>query len=1226
MNRQIRLVGIGIIVLFVALFAQLNYLQVFHASALDNNPQNTRRIIQEYDRPRGDIVSADGKLLAYSKPVNAAFKYQRVYPQSSLFGQITGFFSYTYGSDGVEKTYDSFLAGAKSSFRLPTSLRQLESELANTNKAENVTLTLSANMQAAAAQALGSRAGAVVALNPQTGAILAMYANPTFDPNVLSGLNQPQVQASFQALVHAPGNPMSSSAYRNRFPPGSTFKILTAAAVYDHNPALADKNYPVSSGLPLPQTNGQVLHNFAGETCGGMLPADFTVSCDSAFGAIGLDLGAQALSSEAQSFGFDHTPPLDLPTVAKSYFPPASSFAHDLPGLAKSAIGQENVAASPLEMALVAGAIADGGTIMVPHVLDHLTNSQNQVVSTYQPKVWLDATSASTAAQMTNLMQSVVYAPNGTGQAAQIPGVRVAGKTGTAQTGQGTIDAWFASFAPVSNPRVAVGVLVENQPPGDQYQGGTIAAPIARAVMQAALAAPPPRRTPPPPPPHTPPPPGPPPPPRPDHHRPRPDHHRPLGFDEMTQQQQLFSGRYELVRHVARGGMAQVYLARDLLLDRPVALKVLFPELSVDESFVERFRREAQAAANLSHPNIVSIYDWGQGDHTYFIVMEYIDGYTLSSLIRQGPPGPPGAAGQTVPDPAVPAPPGSRPAGPTVPRGGPLSAERAAAIGADVASALEFAHRRQVIHRDVKPGNVLIDRSGQVKVTDFGIARAVGAKEGLTQTGAVMGTATYFSPEQAQGYTVDARSDVYSLGVVLFEMVVGRPPFEGDSPVAIAYKHVREEPPLPSVLNPTVPKAFEAIVLKAMAKDPDDRYQTADALRADLMRFHQGRGVLAPEVDPTMMAATGVLAPAAAQVETTTAVRPDGALLEDERRSRNALFAGLLLLLLALLGVLIFFLGRELGWWGSAKTLTVPGDLIGKPYQAARSELAADGFTNVGERTVNSASPVDQVVGSTPPPRSKMKANGRLVLAVSQGPAQVGVPSEINKPQAAAVADLKANGFNPTVTNAPSPTVQLGRVINQSPSPGQTAPKGSTVTLTVSTGPATVTIPSVRGDDPVTAANALRNANLNPQEKTQYSADVPATEVIGTNPAAGTKVPPGSTVVVFVSRGAQQVTVPDVNGKPVSQAEAMLTNAGLSYTTTAQPVTDQAQDNVVQSSSPAQGSAVNQGSTVNLVVGQYTAPTTTSAPTTTTPTTAPGPPTTPAAGALGSVPGHQSSG
>jgi peptidoglycan glycosyltransferase len=487
-NRQIRLVGIGLIVLFVGLFAQLNYLQVFHAAALDNNPLNSRKVIQEYDRPRGDIISADGKLLAYSKPVKSAFNYQRVYPQGSLFGQITGFFSYTYGSSDVEKVYDSFLTGGKASFQLPTSLKQLENELTNTNRAENVSLTVSAHLQTVAKDALGNRVGSVVALDPRTGAILAMYSNPSYDPNLLSELNQQQVQANFDNLVHAPGNPMSSGAYSNIFPPGSTFKIITASAVYDHRPSLVNKDYPVSSGLPLPGTNGQVLHNFAGETCGGQLLQDFTVSCDSAFGNIGLNLGASALAAEANSFGFDHVPPLDLTDVARSNFPPAASFANDQAGLAKSAIGQENVAASPLEMALAASAIADKGTIMVPHVLSHVTNSQNQVVSTYQPKQWLQATSPATAAQMTKLMESVVYSSDGTGTAAQIPGVKVAGKTGTAQTGLGTIDAWFASFAPVANPQVAVAVLVENQPAGDQYQGGTIAAPVAKAVMEAALA------------------------------------------------------------------------------------------------------------------------------------------------------------------------------------------------------------------------------------------------------------------------------------------------------------------------------------------------------------------------------------------------------------------------------------------------------------------------------------------------------------------------------------------------------------------------------------------------------------------------------------------------------------------------------------------------------------------------------------------------------------------
>ncbi len=287
----------------------------------------------------------------------------------------------------------------------------------------------------------------------------------------------------------------------------------------------------------------------------------------------------------------------------------------------------------------------------------------------------------------------------------------------------------------------------------------------------------------------------------------------------------VYSGRYEITHLVARGGMAQVYRAVDRQLDRPVALKVLFPELSVDKTFVERFRREAQAAANLSHPNIVPVFDWGEDDGSYFIVMEYVDGRALSAVLKDPEPMPP---------------------------------RQIANIGAGVAAALAFAHRHGVIHRDVKPGNVLITPDGEVKVTDFGIARAVNTEESLTQTGAVMGTAAYFSPEQAEGKGVDARSDIYSLGVVLYEMAVGRPPFTGDSPVAVASKHVRDQPILPRVANPAVPTALNAIIMKAMAKNPDERYGSAEELRADLLRFADGRPVEA--VDPgmtSMMTALG---------------------------------------------------------------------------------------------------------------------------------------------------------------------------------------------------------------------------------------------------------------------------------------------------------------------------------------------------------------------------------
>ena len=294
---------------------------------------------------------------------------------------------------------------------------------------------------------------------------------------------------------------------------------------------------------------------------------------------------------------------------------------------------------------------------------------------------------------------------------------------------------------------------------------------------------------------------------------------------EPVETPRIYSGRYELTHLIARGGMAQVYRAMDRQLERPVALKVLFPELSVDRTFVERFRREAQAAANLSHPNIVPVFDWGEDDGSYFIVMEYVEGRPLSAVLR---------------DPQR------------------LPPRQIATIGAGVAAALAFAHRHGVVHRDVKPGNVLITPDGDVKVTDFGIARAMNTEESLTQTGAVMGTAAYFSPEQAEGKGVDARSDIYSLGVVLYEMAVGRPPFTGDSPVAVASKHVRDMPVLPREANPAVPPALEAVIMKAMAKNPDDRYGSAEELRADLLRFADGRPVEAGDPGLTsVMTAVG---------------------------------------------------------------------------------------------------------------------------------------------------------------------------------------------------------------------------------------------------------------------------------------------------------------------------------------------------------------------------------
>ncbi len=481
MNRSIRAFGVVMILLFVALAAQLANLQVVQANRLNHDPRNTRQVVADFSRPRGAIQTADGVVLAQSVPSKDLYKYQRQYLQGREYAFLTGYLSFRYGSEGVEQTYGDQLAGRN----LPLRASDFRNLLSNTPRTANVTLTVTSAMQNAAQAALGQRVGAVVAIDPRTGSVIALVSQPTYDPNALAVHDLNLEGTNFAALNADRGRPSLPRVYRESYAPGSTFKVITASAVYDHQPALATKTYPVTNALKLPLTTN-LLHNFGGEACGGQLPQLLTISCDTGFGQVGLDLGASALSAEAHAFGFGQAPPLDLPGVFRSTFPPASFFTGQTPLLAFSAIGQSDVSATPLQMALVAAGIANRGVIMTPHVMKEIRDNQGNVVTTYQPKPWLTATSPATAAQMTTLMESVVT--SGTATSIQIPGVKIAAKTGTAEVTATATNAWMIAFAPADNPVIAVAVVLPDlSGVGNEVTGGVKAAPIVRGVINAWL-------------------------------------------------------------------------------------------------------------------------------------------------------------------------------------------------------------------------------------------------------------------------------------------------------------------------------------------------------------------------------------------------------------------------------------------------------------------------------------------------------------------------------------------------------------------------------------------------------------------------------------------------------------------------------------------------------------------------------------------------------------------
>lgn len=489
MDKRIRNLGIFLIALFGVLFLQLNNIQVLQATSLDNKSGNSLTASSASTKPRGQIITRNGTVLATSVPVSDQYHYLREYPQGPLYSDITGFDSLIYGKDGVEASYNKDLTAQPNPI---TSLSDIFSN--NTSYVTNtVVLTVSAKLQTQAAKSFGSLKGAVVAIDPSTGAILAMYSSPNFNPNLLASHTAASVEKAWHTYQTDPNQPMLDRAYRRNYPPGSTFKVITTSAVFDHDPQVASQVFPDQTQIKLPNSS-TTLSNYAHESCGGGLAVLLAVSCDTGYAQIGMELGAQNLFSEATSFGFNQVPPIDLPSASAANFPKASSFAQNIPGLAYSAIGQENVSASALQMALVVAGIANHGAIMTPHVMGQIRNSQDQVVQNFVPKLWKQATSPSTAAQLTQLMVGVVQ--NGTAQGISIPGVQIAAKTGTAQTNlvasnnlsSGGSENWMIAFAPAQNPKIAIAVVVPAQKGlTNNSTGAAYAGPVVKSMIQTAL-------------------------------------------------------------------------------------------------------------------------------------------------------------------------------------------------------------------------------------------------------------------------------------------------------------------------------------------------------------------------------------------------------------------------------------------------------------------------------------------------------------------------------------------------------------------------------------------------------------------------------------------------------------------------------------------------------------------------------------------------------------------
>jgi beta-lactam-binding protein with PASTA domain/tRNA A-37 threonylcarbamoyl transferase component Bud32 len=603
---------------------------------------------------------------------------------------------------------------------------------------------------------------------------------------------------------------------------------------------------------------------------------------------------------------------------------------------------------------------------------------------------------------------------------------------------------------------------------------------------------------------------------------------------ERLEAETVVDGRYRVLNRLGSGGMADVYCAQDLQLGRKVALKILYRRFAEDGEFVERFRREASSAAGLQHQHVVAVYDRGEYDGTYYIAMEYLEGRSLKTIVQQE---------------------------------APLDPDRAIDLIIQVLRAARFAHRRGIIHRDLKPHNVIVDADGRAKVTDFGIARA-GASD-MTQTGSIMGTAQYLSPEQAQGHAVSAASDIYSIGIMLYELLTGRVPFEGESAVTIALKQVNERPAPPSAYNAAVTPELEEAVMRALEKDPARRYPDADAFIAALQAARDGTATAvlpvapAPPLDPPSEAY----------------VYPEEPLAPREPGEGGRWWLWLLAVLVAGLGL--------------AAVLLLPGTqkvgvptVVGADQANAEAKLRQDGF-RVDTVQKTAEQPAGQVIGQDPTGGTKAKKGSTVTLTVSAGPQQVAVPSVVGLTVSSARGRLEKAGLKASEREENSDTVAEGRVISVSPPEGQKVDKGSSVTLVVSSGKPQAQVPDVVGKSFDEAQSDLQAAGFKVTRTDKESTDKDPGTVLSQNPKSGARIDTGSTIALTVAKEPSQVAVPDVTGEDSAAAIAALSGGGFVIDQQSKDVPTPDGDGVVLQQTPAGGKKAKKGSKVTIVVGKF---------------------------------------